>query len=259
MAPRPATKPPTRKRPAKPKSAPAYFITGTDTGVGKTWVTSALAAAWRARGLRVGVMKPFESGCDRIGRALVPADASFLKAASGCPLPLETICPYRYQEALAPGVAAARAGETTDPKRLDRCFKEIRAASDVVLVEGAGGLLVPAGRTVDDAEWLMTDLAAHWKLPLLVVARLGLGTINHTLLTVRHARSLGLKVAGVILNDSCGDGGVDAETNPDVLRALLEKTPLLGVMPRVDAKSAKGDPEALALAAETIAAAIVGP
>ena len=107
--------------------------------------------------------------------------------------------------------------------------------------------------------WTLTDLAAHWKLPLLVVARLGLGTINHTLLTVRHARSLGLKVAGVILNDSCGDGGVDAETNPDVLRALLEKTPLLGVMPRVDAKSAKGDPEALALAAETIAAAIVGP
>lgn len=212
----------------------ALFITGTDTGVGKTQVGAALASALRARGLRVGAMKPMESGCARREDALFPADADLLRRASGTAQTLEEVCLHRYEEALAPGICAERAGDRVDFARIAEALARIRAAHDVTLVEGAGGLLAPAGLGPDGRMWMIADLAAYLDVPLLIVGRLTLGTLNHTLLTARHALSLGLRVAGAVLSDATAADSLDARTNPDALRRFLS-VPLLGVLPKVDA------------------------
>lgn len=166
---------------------PGYFVTGTDTGVGKTRVACGLAGAARARGLRVGVLKPAESGDG--------GDALALKKASACPLPLELIRPYAFRAALAPAVAAAQEGKRVLMQPILKAFKAVSSISDFVLVEGAGGLLVPYGPGLDGA-----SLAKAMGLPLLIVARRGLGTINHSLLTLEAARARGLRVAAVVLS-----------------------------------------------------------
>lgn len=166
---------------------PGYFVTGTDTGVGKTWVACRLAEAARAKGLRVGVFKPAESGNG--------GDAAALKKASGCPLPLEVLRPYAFKRPLAPAVAAASEGKRVALGPIKRAFKTITEVSDFVLAEGAGGLLVPYGPGLDGAV-----LAKALGLPILIVARRGLGTINHSLLTLEAARRRGLNVAAVVLS-----------------------------------------------------------
>ena len=168
-------------------TGPGYFVTGTDTGVGKTWVSCRLAEAARAKGLRVGVLKPAESGQG--------GDAVALKRASACPLPLAVLRPYAFKDALAPAVAAARAGRRVSLSAIVRAFKTVMSVSDFMLVEGAGGLLVPYGRGLDGA-----SIAKALGLPLLVVARPGLGTINHCLLTLEAARMRGLQVRAVVLS-----------------------------------------------------------
>ncbi|HXF75466.1 MAG TPA: dethiobiotin synthase, partial [Methylomirabilota bacterium] len=119
------------------------FITGTDTGVGKTFFTAALAAYGRELGYRVGVMKPAETGCEEKNGELVPADALLLKQASACAEAMEKICPYRFREPLAPSIAAERAGVKIEIDPLLKAYGEISAAHDLTLVEGAGGLMVP--------------------------------------------------------------------------------------------------------------------
>src|SRR5690606_6029361 len=119
------------------------FITGTDTGVGKTFVAASMAAYLRQRGHRVGVMKPAETGCPERSGVLIPEDATRLKEASGCAEPIEKICPYRFAEPLAPSIAAERAGRKIDVDLLLATYGEISAEHDVTLVEGAGGLMVP--------------------------------------------------------------------------------------------------------------------
>jgi dethiobiotin synthetase len=166
---------------------PGYFVTGTDTGVGKTWVACGLAEAARGRGLRCGVFKPAESGKG--------GDAAALKKASGCPLPLELIRPYAFREPLAPAVAARLEGKRVALKPILEAFRAVSAVSDFMVVEGAGGLLVPYGPGLDGA-----SLAKAMGLPLLIVARRGLGTINHCLLTLEAARGRGLRVAAVVLS-----------------------------------------------------------
>lgn len=170
------------------------LITGTDTGVGKTRVATWLARALADEGQRVAVMKPCETGVPSEG---LPADsdAARLLAASGCAAGLETVRPYAFPLPVAPSVAAREAGATIDQDLLDRSYERLRRDHDVVLVEGAGGLLVPLAPCLTFA-----DLAARWRLPVVVVARTGLGTLNHTALTVRAARSAGLRVLGVVLN-----------------------------------------------------------
>ncbi len=191
-----------------------FFITGTDTGVGKTIVAGIIAAAMRARRLKVGVMKPAETGCREKRGDLLPSDAIFLKKASGSDLPLDIICPYRFSEALAPAVAAKRAGRKIDLRVIERNFEHIRAESDIVLVEGAGGVMVPfSGRK------LYLDLAAELGLPLIIVARAGLGTINHTLLTVAAARARKIKISAIILNQGRKNKGDAASlTNPEAVK-----------------------------------------
>ncbi|MGC2424586.1 MAG: dethiobiotin synthase [Nitrospirota bacterium] len=222
-----------------------YFITGTDTGVGKTIVAGAIAAALSARGVKVGVMKPAETGCREMtaaearrysdaGRAgkfskmrgvgldLYPKDAAFLKKASGSGLPLDLICPYRFPEPLAPAIAAERAGAAgaagarIDLNLIRKNFEIIREQSDLVLVEGAGGLMVPlAGKK------LYLDLIAELGIPLIIVAEAGLGTINHTLLTVSAARARKIEISAIILNQGRKNKPDAASlTNPEAIRRL---------------------------------------
>ena len=178
-----------------------YFVTGTDTGVGKTRVTSALAAQLRERGRHVIAAKPIESGGGD--------DAESIARAAGHP----PICLYRFAPPIAPGVAAETEGRTIDFDAIARALAE--HPHDIMLVEGAGGLLCPLGGTRT-----MAELAAHLRLPLLLVARAGLGTINHTLLTVAEARRRGLEVAGVILSEVSPERTPDEPTNPAWIERL---------------------------------------
>jgi dethiobiotin synthetase len=170
---------------------PGLFVTGTDTGVGKTLVACALARALRARGVDVGVLKPAETGVGPGG----PLDALALRAAAGADDPLEDVCPEPRALPAAPAVAGEADGRPVDLERLRSAFARLRARHELLLVEGAGGLLVPLA-----GSFSMADLAAELRLPLLVVARGALGTVNHTLLTLEAAAARGLLVAGVVVS-----------------------------------------------------------
>jgi dethiobiotin synthetase len=182
---------------ASSPNCPGLFITGTDTNVGKTYVGALIARALKAAGHRVGVYKPVASGCRREGDRLVSDDALLLWRAAGEPGELDRVCPQCFEAPLAPHLAARAAGKEIDGKLLRDGLDYWRTRSDIILVEGAGGLLAPLG----DHEYV-ADLARDFGFPLVVVARNALGTINHTLLTLHAAEALhgGLKVAGVILN-----------------------------------------------------------
>ena len=183
------------------------FITGTDTGVGKTWVGCRLAEAWRAQGLRVGVFKPAESGSG--------GDAAKLKRSAGSRSPMELVRPYHFKRPLAPAVAAQAEGRRVILRVIKKAYAKIRASSDLVLVEGAGGLLVPYAPGLDAAR-----LAKALGLPLLIVARARLGTINHSLLTLEAARRRGLRVLGVLLNGKAPKSDASKSSNASVLRRL---------------------------------------
>lgn len=209
------------------------FITGTDTGVGKTLIACGLAVLLRESGYKVGVMKPAETGCaDKDGKPF-PQDASYLKEASGCEEPLERVCPYRLPEPLAPSVAAERAGVKIDISYLQALYDEISEKHDITLVEGAGGLLVPLL-----PHYTYADLAGLLKLPLLVVAANRLGAINHLLLTLEHASCRGLPVLGYILNRLESAPSLATETNAEALLSLTA-VPCLGEVPYIEGLEAK--------------------
>jgi dethiobiotin synthetase len=174
-----------------------FLITGTGNRVGKSTVGCALGFAFRARGLRIGVMKPAEVGCANHNGQLEASDTRALALAAGCDLPMELMCPYRYRSATSPP-AAAELDSQPQPElgRISDCFDRVAAASDLVLVESTGGLAEPITWQSDFA-----DLAAALDLEVIVVIANRLGAINSALLTLRYAASKGLRVAGWILND----------------------------------------------------------
>lgn len=204
------------------------FITGTDTGVGKTFFACGLAALLKKSGYKVGVMKPAETGCDQGGGKLVPQDAAALKEASGCELPLEQICPYQFREPLAPSVAAEREGARIDIDRLVSVYNKISVDHDITIVEGAGGLLVPLLPS-----YTYADFAKVLKLPLIVVAANKLGMINHLLLTLEHASCKGLSVLGYVLNQIESQPSLAAETNREALVSLTG-VPCMGELPYIE-------------------------
>jgi dethiobiotin synthetase len=167
------------------------FVTGTDTGVGKTEVAVALVAGWRARGLDVGAMKPAQSGVEDG----LPTDADRLRDAAGGADPAGLVCPYSLRAPLAPAVAARLEGVEISFDHLLACAAELGRRHAALVVEGAGGLLVP----LTDRD-TYADLAVALRMPVLVVARAGLGTVNHAALTCEALRARGLAVAGVVLN-----------------------------------------------------------
>jgi dethiobiotin synthetase len=173
------------------------FITGIDTGVGKTYVGALVARQLVAEGRKVGVYKPVASGCRAEGAEIVSEDAWWLWEAAGRPGDLQRVCPQRFLAPLAPPVAAQAEGRQVDTRLLRSGLLYWLERSEIVLVEGVGGLFSPMS-----AEDLVADLAADFGFPLVVVSRNVLGTINHTLLTVHAARSfrVPLRVAGIVLN-----------------------------------------------------------
>jgi dethiobiotin synthetase len=174
------------------------FVTATDTGVGKTYLTALIAGSLREQGLRVGAYKPACSGAEVAADGSISwSDIETLAAAVGGTFDPERICPLRFQAPLAPSVAARREGTVIDFKRLRDGAAWWKGRVDVLLIEGVGGLLCP----LTELETI-ADLAMALAYPLLVIARTGLGTINHTLLTIEAAQRRGLKVAGVVLNEA---------------------------------------------------------
>lgn len=196
------------------------FITGTDTGVGKTHITAALLTALRRRGISAAAFKPI--ACGKGGRH----DAEIYAVIMNHEQPLDVINPIYLRHPLAPSVAAKLERKRIDLRKILRTYQQLAKSYEVVLIEGAGGLLVPIREN-----YFVADLAKALKLPILIVARLGLGTINHTLLTVRQANAHSLKIAGLVLNDTVGSPhGLAEKTNIRVLPELC-KVPLLGVVP----------------------------
>ena len=208
---------------------PSIFVTGTDTGVGKTTVSCGLAAALTVAGYSVGVFKPVETGCGAgMDGALQPADAIQLKFYADCRLDLRTVCRYVFREPLAPVVAARREDVWIDIDQLEADHAGIAAQHDVTLIEGAGGLLVPLTPTCTYA-----DLAARLGSPVLVVVGSRLGAINHALLTVRYAQSIGLRVLGYVINFLSAGADLAATTNVGILEELLG--PPMAIVPYLGA------------------------
>ena len=205
--------------------AKGIFITGTDTEVGKTFVAGGLARTWLKMGKRVGVMKPIESGCARSDGVLQPLDALFLKKMSSSTDELDLIVPYRLEHPLAPSIAAELEGIEIDLKNIESIYQQLERTYDVILVEGGGGLLSPLYKTFTNV-----DLIKLLGIPVIVVARNALGTINHTLLTVECARSNALSILGVIINNLSPEGDPSTNDNPQVIKELSGQ-PLLGTIP----------------------------
>ncbi len=199
------------------------FVTGTDTGVGKTFVACALATWLRKHGRRVAVMKPVETGVES-----EPEDAVRLRRAAGDPASLDDVCPYRLRAPLAPAVAARLEGVTIDVDHLVTLAAWRAAGADILLIEGAGGLLVPivAGVTY-------LELAARLGAPLLIVGANRLGTINHCALTARVASGAGLSVRGFALSQPAPVTDASAASNAEVI-ASLTGLPCWGVLPHSD-------------------------
>ena len=203
------------------------FVAGTDTDCGKTVVARGVVAALRSRELRVGVMKPVAAGAVSMPEGLRNQDALDLIAESGLDLPYATVNPCVYAPAIAPHVAAAQTGVPIRFAPLLDAFARIRQASDVVVVEGAGGWRVPLGPDGD-----MADLAAALRLPVLLVVGLRLGCLNHALLTAESIERRGCRLAGWV-----GNVVDPAMAMPDENVATLRErlpAPCVGVVPRLD-------------------------
>ncbi len=172
------------------------FITGTDTGVGKTFVASLIVKALRKNGIDVGVMKPVETGCSQKSSILKPDDALLLKRAAQVDDDIGMINPYRFKEPAAPSIAARKNSIQIKLSKIKECYKRLAAKHDFMMVEGAGGLLVP----LNDKETIV-DLIKLLELSVIIIAASRLGAINHTLLTVKCAKQLGVKIHGIIFNN----------------------------------------------------------
>lgn len=204
-------------------SSPGLFITGTNTGVGKTYVTALIAQQLVATGRRVGVYKPAASGCELRDGQWVSEDAEQLWRAAGKPKTLEAVAPQRFAAAVAPNVAARLEGKRVDSPLLREGLQTWRDY-DVTLVEGVGGLMSP----ISDDD-LVIDLAAEFAFPLMIVVANELGCINQTLQTIEVAQNRGLEVAGIVFNLATSVQDESCETNQKEI-SRWTKTPVLATV-----------------------------
>jgi dethiobiotin synthetase len=205
---------------------PSLLVTGTDSGIGKTIVAASIGQILHEQGHRVAVFKPAGSGCVHRREGLVSEDAKLLAHCANSRHPLDLICPQRYAEPLAPAIAAQMSGRPLDWESIDRSIHLMSRDSDVMIVEGIGGILVPM-----DEKHTFLDIAADLGSPAIIVARPALGTINHTLLTLSALRSRDIPIAGIVINRYPTDTpGLAEETNP---RAIEKwgKIPILAIVP----------------------------
>jgi dethiobiotin synthetase len=171
------------------------FVTGTDTGVGKTTIAAALSLCLKQRGFCIGVMKPIETGL--AAEDCKKSDAEYLRSAVGCVDPLEIVNPYRFSAPLAPVAAASHAGSAIDIERIVAALEALAAKHEYVVVEGVGGVMVPL-----TPQFQVRDLIARLRLPAVVVGRTSLGGINHALLTVEALNRRGIVTLAIALNQS---------------------------------------------------------
>jgi dethiobiotin synthetase len=199
------------------------FITGTDTGVGKTYVGAGIASALVSQGIDVGVMKPAETGCGLRKGVLMPRDTLRLMKAAQVDDGIDLVNPYRFRLPLAPAVAAQLSGRTIDIAKIMQAFRTLAQSHRFMIVEGAGGIMVPLS-----GKKTYLDLAVRMKLPVLVVARPNLGTINHTTLTIMALQGRRVSIAGIVCSDAGGTKRGPAErTNPGAIERLTG-LPVLG-------------------------------
>jgi len=193
---------------------PGIFITGTDTGSGKTYVTALLAKYLISQGIDVGVMKPIAAG------PVKDNDALYLKKTLKLKDPLELINPVHLKLPLAPYVAAARLKSRINFNAIHKAFGKLSKAHDLILVEGIGGVLVPITQ-----DYFVADLIKDLKLPALIVARAGLGTINHTLLTIEALKRRKITISGIIMNGYRGKD-LSEKSNAEAIEKI-SKVPVL--------------------------------
>lgn len=192
-----------------------FFITGTDTGVGKTEVAACLARYFKSKDLKVEVMKPVATGVEKIC-----SDAKILKEASGSKEPLNRINPVSLRFPLAPLAAEGLGGKKIDLNIIWQCFKKLDSSSDLMIVEGIGGLMVPVKKTKGKI-FYVRDMILKMKLPVILVARPGLGTINHTLMTIGMLKAKGIKITGVIFNHASRvKKDLSVKMNPLIIEGL---------------------------------------
>jgi len=207
---------------------PGIFITGTDTGVGKTIVSAGLALALRGRGMRVGVMKPVATGCLGDNGRLVSLDAVYLfEAAENEYAPLTS--PVRFHNPVAPSIASIYEQKEVDLGAIRNAHRELQKYYDYLIIEGIGGLLVPIKKN-----FLVANLVREMELPIVIVSHVSLGAINHTLLTVDAALMRGFLIKGIIFNRAPLVNYSLAElTNPRVIHELTG-LPVLGTLPEIE-------------------------
>ncbi|TCS73396.1 dethiobiotin synthetase [Sulfuritortus calidifontis] len=193
---------------------PGIFVTGTDTGVGKTRVAVALIEALKAQGLRVVGMKPVAAGCDEVAGEWLNEDVARLRAAANVAAPMAWVNPYRFPEPIAPHIAAARQNTRIELAPIVAAYRELERLADCVVVEGAGGFRVPLNEAEDSA-----DLAVALGLPMVLVVGLRLGCLNHALLSAEAIAARGLTLAGWVAN------GIDPimALRAENVRALRER------------------------------------
>jgi len=210
------------------------FITGTDTGVGKTLIAGAIAKILSEKGKKIGVFKPVATGCKKTKKGLINEDAQFLARCASGKLGLDLVNPVTFKAPASPFACEKAENKKADFKKIADAYKEICQNSDFVIVEGIGGVKVPiTGR------FNVLDLAKAFKLPVVIVARSKLGTINHTLLTIDAIRSAGLLLAGVVIN-GYDEKTIDyAEKSNAQLIAKLGKVKILAVVPFDDKTNMK--------------------
>lgn len=202
-----------------------FFVTGTDTEVGKTVISVGLINQLQQQGLRVVAMKPVASGCEMTAQGLRNEDALALRAAADIKVTYEQMNPYAFAPAIAPHIAAQQAYTEIDLQRLADVYQQLQQQADATVVEGAGGWLVP----LNDNQTI-ADLAVQIKLPVVLVVAIKLGCINHALLSAQSIRSSGLELAGWVANDFLGDS-----QNAAIIDAINSRigAPCLGVVPRL--------------------------
>jgi len=202
------------------------FITGTDTGVGKTLIAGGIAKILSSQNYRVGVFKPVATGCRRHWEGTISEDTEFLARCANSNHSLSTITPVGYLTAAAPIVSASCDGYPIDFAAITSAYKRICQDSDLVIVEGIGGVRVPL---TDDFDLL--DLAAEFALPAVIVTRPNLGTINHTLMTIDCIRAAKLNIAGVVINGYDATKATAAEETADQIIARIGGVDILAVTP----------------------------
>ncbi len=196
------------------------FVTGSDTGVGKSVIAGAIAAVVKAHGVDTGVMKPFATGAKELHGKLVSEDVEFLKKMIETEEDDDLVNPIRFKPALAPTIAASKSGVSIDLDKIWNAYEVLKGKHDFVVVEGIGGLMVPINDTL-----FVADMVRKMDLPLVIVSKHCLGAINHTLLTLEYAKCKNLRIKGIVINMLKNDDGFIHEIGK------YSSVPILGAIP----------------------------